>query len=79
MELSRGKAVQEVEKAGHENHDSRLDGHVVGEKQDGQTARDEVAAGDGVWNVLFEAHFRRVFSFCKGSVFSEKQYFCGKF
>ena len=56
MEQSGGKTVQEIEKPGHENHQRRLDGHVLGEKQDGQTARHEVAASEGVGNMLFEVH-----------------------
>ena len=57
MEQSGEKAVQEIEKSGHENHNGRLDGHSRCEEQDGKAARNQVAAGDGVGDMLLEAHF----------------------
>jgi hypothetical protein len=56
MEHPSGKTVQEVEKPSHENHDGCLDGHVMGEKQDGQASRNEIATGDGVGDMLLEVH-----------------------
>ena len=57
MEQTCRKTVKEVEKTSHEKHDSRLDGHAAGDKKDGKAARDQVAAGDGVGEVLFDGHF----------------------
>ena len=57
VEQTRREAVEEIEQSGHENHDGRRDGHSGGDEKDGQAARNEVAAGDGVGNMLLEAHF----------------------
>ncbi len=57
MEHSGGETVEKVEKSGHENHNGRFDGHSRCDKQDGKAARNQVAAGDGVGDMLLEAHF----------------------
>ena len=59
----------------HENHESRLDGHAFGEKQDGQTTRNQVAASDGVGDMLFYAHFATFFWFAKIHVFQKSRIF----
>ncbi len=52
------KTVEEIKNTGHENHKSSLDGHARGDKQDGKTTRQQVAAGDDVGNVLLDVHWR---------------------
>ena len=54
LEQPCGKAVEEVEETCHENHDSRLDGHAAGDEEDGHATRDEVAASEGVGDVMLE-------------------------
>ena len=56
MEQACSKTVLEVEKPSHENHDGSLDRHVMGEKQDGEAPRNEVATGDGIGYVLLDGH-----------------------
>ena len=58
IEEPRRKAVKEVEKPCHKDHKGRLDRHSRGDKQDGKTTRQQIAAGDDVRDVLLEIHGR---------------------
>jgi hypothetical protein len=44
----------------------------MGEKQDGEASRNEIATGDGVRDVSFDVHIVGYLKMCKYSVFSEK-------
>ena len=50
------KAIQEVEQPGHEDHQGRRYGSPRSNEKDGDAARKQVAAGDGVGDMAFEAH-----------------------
>ena len=51
------KTIEEVEETCHKDHDGCLDRHTAGDEKDRQATRNEIAAGDGVGDMLFEGHF----------------------